>query len=228
MSSQPNNQPETDPRTRLRELLAKNPHSPEIAGLRLEVLRLDAPKSVVQIDSVRADDTAIAVKATIGLPNGARHTSIHAVDVDPDRSWSVQHDEVQAMAVIRALDGLGIRAEQSQPSQRAAPQQEQRQPPVESPSAQAPEARLEKAQPPRQAPPQPEQRAPRVEPPASAAAEPRSDDDHLTEYSWTSFWQAAHARNITREQVEQALGRSIHESTPKAAVDALVANGIWE
>lgn len=195
MTAQQYTKPEPDPRARLREMLKESPISPEIAELRLAVLRQEMPKLVVQIDSVRADDTAISVKATIGLPNGARHTNIYTADVDPGRSWAEQHDEAQAIAIARALDGLGISAE---------------------PSAGE-----------RQTPPQPEQRRQPPESPAKPATAPRSDDDHLSEYSWTSFWQAAHARNITREQVEQALGRSIQESTPKDAVDALVATGNW-
>lgn len=195
MTAQPYTKPEPDPRARLRELLAETLISPEIAGLRLAVLRQEMPKLVVQIDSVRADDTAISVKATIGLPNGARHTSIYSADVDPDRSWSQQHNDAQAIAIAQALDGLGMTTDR----------------PSEG----------------RQNPPQPEQRRQTVESPAKPATARRSEDDHLSEYSWTSFWQAAHARNITREQVEQALGRSIQESTPKDAVDALVAIGNW-
>jgi hypothetical protein len=55
----------------------------------------------------------------------------------------------------------------------------------------------------------------------------RADGDHLPEYSWTSFWQAARARNITKEQVETALGRPIQQATPHDAVEALQAAGIW-
>lgn len=193
MTASPYNPPQSDPRTRLQELLEKSTISPEIAMLRLAVLRQDAPKAVVQIDSVRADDTAIAVKVTIGTPNGGRHSEITAIDVDPERSWGEQHDNVQAIAIARALDGLGIAAAPTQLTE-PAPRAEQRQPPAESP--------------------------------VTAATAPRNENDHLAEYSWTSFWQSARSRNITKEQVEQALGKSIQESTPKEALEALEAKGM--
>lgn len=193
MTASPYNPPQSDPRTRLLELLEESTISPEIAMLRLAVLRQDAPKAVVQIDSVRADDTAIAVKVTIGTPNGGRHSEITAIDVDPERSWSEQHDNVQAIAIARALDGLGVAAAPTQLTE-PAPRAEQRLPPAESPVA-----------------------------PATA---PRNENDHLAEYSWTSFWQSARSRNITKEQVEQALGKSIQESTPKEALEALEAKGM--
>ncbi len=156
--------------------------SPQSVERRLADLRREVPEAVVQIDSVRADDTAIAVKATIGLPGGARHSGIIAIDVDPARSWANQLGETEAAAIARALDGLGFPGDQPQ----SAPQ-----------------------------------------PTPGASAVQRVDGDHLTEYSWTSFWQTARARNITREQVEQALGRSIQQATPKDAVDALQAAGLW-
>lgn len=165
--------------------------TPDSATGQLASLRRDLPDVVVQIDSVRADDIAIAVKATIGLPGGARNTHIAAMDVDPDRSWASQHDAVQAMAVARALDGLGIRVD------------------VPQPSSQPPDQRTAQATP-------------------GASAMQKVDGDHLSEYSWTSFWQAARARNITREQVEQALGRSVQQATPRDAMDALQAAGMWD
>lgn len=195
MTASQNTTPPPYPRARLRELLVDSTNSPEIAALRLDVLRLDAPKTAVQIDSVRADDIAIAVKVTIGLPGGARNSSIVAIDVDPDRSWAEQHDETQATAIAKVLDGLGIRSEQA-PRSTAPAATDQRQQPTESPVK-----------------------------PATAQ---RAEDDHLPEYSWTSFWQAAHARNITREQVEQALGRSVQQASPKDAMDALQSKGMWE
>lgn len=193
MTASPYNPPQSDPRTRLLELLEESTISPEIAMLRLAVLRQDSPNAVVQIDSVRADDTAIAVKVTIGTPNGGRHSEITAIDVDPDRSWAEQHEDVQAIAIARALDGLGFNSAPTQLAE-SAPRTGQRQPPAESP----------------------------VSPPTV----PRNENDHLAEYSWTSFWQSARSRNITKEQVEQALGKSIQESTPKEALDALEAKGM--
>lgn len=68
--------PSTDPQTRLQELQKDATISPEIAELRLAILRREVPEALVQIDAVRADDTAIAVKATIGLPGGARHSTL--------------------------------------------------------------------------------------------------------------------------------------------------------
>lgn len=187
--------PHNDPRARLRELLKESANSPEISVLRLALLRQEQPNSVVQIDSVRADEQAIAVKVTIGLPGGARYTDITAMDVDTNRSWAEQHDEVQAIAIARALDGLGITTAPAYLTE-PAPRAEQRLPPAESP--------------------------------VSPATAPRNENDHLAEYSWTSFWQAAHGKNITREQVEQALGKSIQESTPKDAIEALQSVGVWE
>lgn len=182
-----NDNPPTDPQIRLRELLQDTDISPEIAELRLKMLRADIPQAIVQIDSVRADDTAIAVKATINLPGGARHSHIAAQDVDTASSWSDQLAMVQATAVIVALDGLGSRSQASQP-----------------------EARPTSVAPPR----------------ASAPAGP-PEEDHLPEYSWNAFWQTLNKRNITREQVEQALGKSVQEVTPKEAVDALTSAGLF-
>lgn len=173
--------PSPDPQSRLQELQEDATISPEIAELRLAILRREVPEALVQIDSVRADDTAIAVKATIGLPRGARHSSIAAEDVDADRSWTEQLELVQAIAIARALDGLGSR------SARATEVQPRRQ--TQSPSA-SPEG------------------------------------DHLPEYSWNAFWQTMNSRNITREQVEQTVGKTVQETTPKEAVEALKAAGM--
>ena len=98
----------TDPRTALRDISASARNSPEIAALRLAILRLDIPDAIVQIDAVRQDDTAIAVKATIGLPGGARHSAIAAHDVTGDSGWAIQYAATEAEAIARALDGLGI------------------------------------------------------------------------------------------------------------------------
>ena len=206
--------------------------TPDSATRRLAALRREMADIIVQIDSVRADDTAIAVKATIGLPDGARHTAIAALDVDNTQSWAAQHEQVQASAITRALDGLGIADDQPQrtspqPQEAARPQEAT--PPRPQPTNQsAPESRA--AQPrPQPAAPAPAANQPQAAPPASpgASAVQRADGDHLSEYSWTSFWQAARARNITREQVEAALGRSIQQATPRDAVEALQAAGMW-
>jgi hypothetical protein len=182
---------------------------------------------VVQIDSVRADDTAIAIKATIGWPGGGRHTRIEAHDVDPNRSWAEQYEYVQALAIAGALDGLGIADDRPQPVN---------QPPQEAPRS-LPQPASQPVQEPRASQPQPgNQQAQDVRAPQpSAASQPtpgakavqRADGDHLSEYSWTSFWQAARARNITREQVETALGRPIQQATPRDAVEALQAADMW-
>lgn len=183
--------PPIDPQARLKELLENDVISPEIAELRLAVLRREIPEALVQIDAVRADDTAIAVKATIGLPGGARHSAIAAEDVDPERSWADQLEMVQAIAVAKVLDGLGSRSAQESSSQpRRQPQPSAPQPPVVSP------------------------------------AQASGEGDHLPEYSWNAFWQTMNSRNITREQVEQAVGKTVQETTPKEAVDALRAAGL--
>lgn len=176
----------TDPTARLRELQQDADISPEIAELRLAVLRQEFPNMLVQIDAVRADDIAIAVKSTIGLPGGARHSAIASADVDADTSWADQMEMVQAVAVARALDGLPQRSTQT-------PREQQ--------------------------PPQPR-------PQQSAPAAP-AEGDHLPEYSWNAFWQTMNQRNITRDQVEQALGKTVQEATPKEAVDALKAAGLF-
>lgn len=192
--------PPTDPQARLQELQESSTISPEIAELRLAILRREIPEALVQIDAVRADDTAIAVKATIGLPGGARHSAIAAEDVDADRKWADQLEMVQAIAIARALDGLGSR------SARAADVQPRRQAQSAPSSAQSP---------------------PQSSPSASPAqAQPSAEGDHLPEYSWNAFWQTMNSRNITREQVEQTVGKSVQETTPKEAVDALKAAGL--
>lgn len=174
-----------DPRTMLRDIANDARVTPRIAALRLAVLRLDYPEAIVQIDPVRQDDTAIAVKSTIGLPGGARHTAIAATDVDAAASWAEQYAHTEAIAIARALDGLGQALDRQVPTSSAKPE-------------------------------------------ASPSQLPRSDEeDHLPEYSWNAFWREAHGRNISREQVEQALGRSIQEVTPRDAVMALQASGRW-
>lgn len=189
----------SDPHTRLRELMKSGPVSPEIADLRLMLLRQDYPDAVVQIDAVRADDTAVAVRVTIGLPGGRRHSAIVAADVDPARGWSDQLAAVQAAAVVNTLDGLGITVAPAQESTAAQPARQE----AEKPAA---------------SPPRPD-----VEQTGSAAARP--EEDHLPEYSWNGFWQAMNARGINRDQVEQALGKSVQDATPKEAFDALKAAG---
>ena len=177
--------PSPDPQAKLRELQEDTQISPEIAELRLAILRREVPEAVVQIDAVRADDTAFAVKVTIGLPGGARHSAISAADVDGESSWADQLEMVQAVAIARALDGLQHRPARPVRDQQASP----------SPQPQSP-------------------------PTASA------EEDHLPEYSWNAFWQTMNQRNITRDQVQQALGKTVQEVTPKEAVDALRAAGL--
>lgn len=181
--------PPTDPRARLNELQEDAAISPEIAELRLAILRREIPEALVQIDAVRADDTAIAVKATIGLPGGARHSAIAAEDVDADRAWAGQLEMVQAIAVAKALDGLGSRS--AQPAEVQSRRQQQ---PQSQAAADTPQAPVE--------------------------------GDHLPEYSWNAFWHTMNSRNITREQVEQTVGKTVQETTPKEAVDALKAAGL--
>lgn len=173
-----------DPRTMLRDIATGSPMTARIVALRLAVLRLDFPEAIVQIDPVRQDDTAIAIKATIGLPGGARHTAIAAFDVDAESSWAEQYAHSEAIAIARALDGLG--------------QSLERQVPTSPGKSGTP-------------PPQPRS----------------GEEDHLPEYSWNAFWREANARGITREQVDQALGRSVQEVTPRDAVLALQASGRW-
>lgn len=197
--------PPTDPRSRLRELLEDAVISPEIAELRLAILREEIPQALIQIDAVRSDDTAIAIKATIGLPGGTRHSGIAAADVDAERSWADQLAMVQAIAMAKALDGLGHtsdRALKHRPSRT-----------MESEPAQSRPSRTTESEP--------------AQPRRQSQAAP-SEDDHLPEYSWNAFWQTVNSRNITREQVEQALGKSVQEVTPKEAVDALKAAGLYE
>lgn len=177
--------PASDPRQKLRELQTDTDISPEIAELRLAVLRLEIPDALVQIDAVRADDTAIAVKVTIGLPGGARHSAIAAADVDEHMSWAEQLEMAQAIAICRALDGLDSRPDSESAAQPRRTQQ-----------------------------------------PVSSAPTTPVEADHLPEYSWNAFWQTMNQRNITREQVEQALGKTVQEATPKEAVDALRAAGL--
>lgn len=187
MSSNHHDEPTTNPRTRLRELLETETISSEIADLRLSVLRQEVPDALVQIDSVRADDTAIAVKATIATTGKARHTAIAAADVDADVSWAEQFAMQQAIAIARALDGLGLTTERvlERPKNSRPTQQQQ-----------------------------------------SAVPQAHAEVDHLPEYSWNAFWQSMNAHNITREQVEQALGKTVQEVTPKEAVDALTSAGL--
>lgn len=104
----------------LREMDESMRLSPRAASLRLAMLRMDFPEAIVQIDPVRQDDVAVAVKATIGLPGGARHTYIATADVDPSGSWSDQFAAVQAAAVSHALDGLGIHLERRKSGERVA------------------------------------------------------------------------------------------------------------
>lgn len=213
MSTHGYDAPATDPHARLRELLETDAISPEIAELRLAVLRQESPQALVQIDAVRADDTAVAVKAVISLPGGARHTAIAAADVDTSESWADQLEMQQAIAIARALDGLGhttARLQQQAERPTSRPQQ-----PAETPPAQP-------QQPAADPDAQPQQEASQQQP----SQQTPNETDHLPEYSWNAFWQTMNARNITREQVEKALGKSVQETTPKEAVDALTAAGL--
>lgn len=185
--------PSTDPQARLQELQKDAIISPEIAELRLAILRREVPEALVQIDAVRTDDTAIAVKATIGLPGGARHSAIAAEDVDTEGSWADQLELVQAIAIAKVLDGLGSRS-----------------------------ARIVDAPPSRQQ----QQTQQQSSAPQSSAHAAMAESDHLPEYSWNAFWQSMNSRNITREQVEQAVGKTVQETTPKEAVEALKSAGL--
>lgn len=183
--------PPTDPQAMLQELQESATISPEIAELRLAILRREIPEALVQIDAVRADDTAIAVKVTIGLPGGARHSVIASEDVDTERGWAEQMEMVQAIAIARALDGLGSRSARVAEAQQPRRQQQQ------SPAAQF-----------------------------SAQTAASAEGDHLPEYSWNAFWQTMNSHNITRDQVEQSVGKTVQETTPKEAVEALKAAGL--
>jgi hypothetical protein len=198
MSAPLNKPPLSDPGSRLRDLQETSDISPKIVELRLAQLRKDVPQAIVQIDSVRADDTAIAVKATIGLPGGARHSLIEAADVNADSSWSDQLAMVQAKAIAKALDGLQSRnaSDGSRPAR-----------PPDGGSVPATEVFATTM-------------------PTGPMTAPSANDDHLPEYSWNAFWQTMNARNVSREQVEQALGKSVQDATPKEAVGALKAAGL--
>lgn len=188
--------PPADARAALRTHASADPRSPEVAALRLAVLRQTTPAAIVQIDPVRQDDTAIAVKATIGLPGGARHTAIAAHDVHTESSWATQYAQTEATAISRALDGLGLTlAQQLGDADRIVP-------PVDRPAPEVPAV---------------------DRPPASG---PDAANDHLPEYSWNAFWREVRGRGLTREDVERALGRSIQEASPQEAIAALRASGI--
>lgn len=169
------------PRTNTQPDRHESDNLPEIAETRLMMLRSEMPQAVVQIDAVRADDTAIAVRVTIGLPGGGRHSHIAAADVETDTSWADQLAEVQARAIVHVLEGLKVASRGNDTAT----------PPVRRPA------------------------------PSQAA-----DEDHLPEYSWNAFWQTMNQRGITRDRVEQALGKTVQEATPKEAVDALRAAGV--
>lgn len=171
-----------DQRTRTHQPRQDSGTLPEIAETRLAMLRAEVPQAVVQIDAVRADDIAIAVKVTVGFPGGGRHSHIAAADVEAGTSWAEQLAMVQARAIVHVLDGL-------------------KQSPRGNETTAAPVRRP--------APPQ-------------ATAE----EDHLPEYSWNAFWQTMNQRGIARDRVEQALGKTVQEATPKEAVDALKAAGV--
>lgn len=169
-------------RTRLAELRRETRISPEIADIRLALMRVRDPNAVVLIDVARADDTAIAVRATTGFVGGAMSSHIAARDVADGESWSDQMAMVQAEAICVALDALQPRTSAHTEPQSTAAQKQPR---------------------------------PAV-----------SEEDHLPEYSWNAFWQTMNAKSITREQVEQTLGKSVQEATPKEAVDALTSAGL--
>lgn len=196
----------TDVRAALQE--ADDTASPETVSLRLAVLRADVPDVLVQLDSVRADDTAIAIKATIGRNGGGRASAIAAADVDEAGSWADQLANVEAVAIARALDQLGMTLERALQGSRQ-----------DKPQPQAPQA----------APPQVAPASQSAQPPPSQATQPQSaDEDHLPEFSWNAFWQHARTRGISKEQLEQALGRSVKEASPQQAVDALTSAGMWQ
>lgn len=176
-------------RDQLRAASAESPTSAATAALRLSLLRALVPEAVVQIDAVRADDAAIAVRATIGRGGGGRASAIAAIDVVEGSSWSDQMAQVEADAIARALDLLGMTLERAMGSESLAAEYKAPATPTEAPSA---------------------------------------DEGAMATYSWNAFWQHARSRNITREQVESALGRSVKEVSPHDAVDALTAAGLWQ
>lgn len=175
-----------DLRTRLATLRKEQEVSPEIAEIRLALFRVRDPNAIVRIDAVRADDTAIAVRASTGYVGGAMSSYIASQDVDAETSWSEQMAMVQAVAVCTALDSLQSLVS-SQPTV-----------PADKPAAS-------------------------TAPPATPA---QSEEDHLPEYSWNAFWQTMNTRNISKDQVTEALGKDIQEATPREAVEALKSAGV--
>lgn len=63
--------------------------------------------------------------------------------------------------------------------------------------------------------------------PQAPAAAPRDEDAPLPEYSWTGFWNAARGFGLDAKRVEEILGRPANQSSPKEAVEALRAAGVW-
>lgn len=170
----------------------EDPRNPRAVELRLALLRAEVPETVIQLDTVRADDTAIAIRATIGRSGGGRASVISSTDVDPEVSWSEQLQHVEALALARALDQLGMTFERAT----QAPVTAVARPPISAPVQEKPQDK-------------------------------DKDNDHLSEFGWNAFWQQAHAAGITRDQVEQALGRSVREASPQQAIEALRLQGSW-
>ncbi|HWV23490.1 MAG TPA: hypothetical protein VNZ58_04825, partial [Thermomicrobiales bacterium] len=72
-------------------------------------------------------------------------------------------------------------------------------------------------------------RARRPQAPEPSAPEPDAgeDDVHLEEYSWNAFWTRARELGLSPNRVTEILGRQANSTTPREAIEDLIAAGVW-
>lgn len=197
-------------------------------------LRQQHPQAVVQTEPVRLDDRAIAVKATIALPSGARGSGIGGVIVENLETWPAALTDAEALAVLRALESLGSLYEWSSGPERGRQPQRPAAPAGQQPQQVQPQAQPRRVPPPQEgAPPvvnavRRSGQAPEAEQrPTVTPAVPAPDDIEMATYSWSNFWRAAEARGLTRDQVHEALERPVGELSSRQAVEMLREKGMW-
>lgn len=244
--SEPIATPESEPMELLRGMIARGAgNTPDAIMLRLLWLRQEHPAAKVTTEALHIADDRVVMRATIALPGGGAGSGIAAATITGDDDWAARVEGAETIAISRALDTLGyvLRAaatpaptptpHQQEPpavsTPEPEPETERPSPVVEQEPAPAPPrepARVQEAAPPVV---NALRRARRPQAPEPSAPEPDAgeDDVHLEEYSWNAFWTRARELGLSPNRVTEILGRQANSTTPREAIEDLIAAGVW-
>lgn len=222
---------------------------------RLRALRSRYPGLVLHTHLTHIHDDQAVVRAELTLPDGSSVSAYAAEPSDGAGMLDGAIELAEQRATARALDLLGLGDVPAGPARAEArpeppPRLDDNAPPVvdalrkasqrrqaERSAAPIEESRAEPVAPEPVAPepessPEPEARQRPEPPPAAppdrgpASPEPSPDPD-MADYTWTHFWTWARAQNLsTKGQVEQRIGRSIDNLTPRDVRQLLHEHGV--